>query len=150
MNNRQKLLGDTIRFLAISYQHLTGRFNRELEPLKLNMTQMSVLTHFSRDPRRRETVTQLAKLMNMNQPALTKACKSLTDNGWMTKAKDEQDARITHLCITEAGLTQLALAQKTCLPILEDAFEGLADGQLQQLIELLAEPAQRLTTTEKE
>ncbi|SMF56394.1 DNA-binding transcriptional regulator, MarR family [Alteromonadaceae bacterium Bs31] len=145
MNNRTELLGGAIHKLAVCYQQLSGRFNRVLEPLSLNMTQMSLLTHFAWNPGQRETIGQLAEVMLMNQPAVTKAVKSMANMAWLVKIKDEHDARVTHLQVTEAGLRQLELAREQCLPILQQAFAGLNDKELGLLIGLLSSPVKNLT-----
>jgi len=148
MKSHNELLGSTIHRLAICYQQLSGRFNRVLEPLGLNMTQMSLLTHFSWQPETAETISHLAESMKMNQPAVTKAVKAMVMAALLRREKDESDARVTHLYITEQGLARLMEARVRCLPILHQAFKGLEPEELALLNTLLEVPVAALVASE--
>ena len=132
------LLGQCITRLSICYQHLSARFTRVLDPLGLNMTRMSVLSHLSRRPEESETISSLVEKMEMNQPVLTKAVNAMQDNGWIEKRRDDNDGRITHLLITPLGMQQLAAGQQACLPIMQDAFGDLSTAELEALLKLLS------------
>ena len=130
------LLGAGVQALAIAYQQLSARLNRQLEPMGLNMTQISLLTHLVRT-QREESVLSLSQTMHMNQPGVTKAIQALEGRGWVVKNKSASDARVSLLIVTSAGKAQLEQAQQACLPVLAQAFGGLELDQLTQLISLL-------------
>ena len=131
------LLGQCITRLSICYQHLSAHLVQVLEPLGLNMTRMSVLTHLARRPEAPETISSLVEKMEMNQPVLTKAVNALQGSGWVEKRRDENDGRITHLLITQGGIKQLGAAQQACVPLLQEAFGELSTNELKVLLTLL-------------
>lgn len=136
---REVILGANIITLSICYQHLSAKFNRILEPLQLNMTQLSILTHFSRMPAgHAETVTHLSQVMEMNQPMVTKSIKAMHALGLIKKKTGKDDARVSFLYISEAGSARLQEAQQACLPLIEEAFADLSFEELTQLLGLLA------------
>lgn len=144
MKNRIPILGQAIVSLSIDYQHLSARINRAVDPLKLNMTQMSILSHFSRDPTCQHTIGNLAKIMEMNQPAVTKAVKALVDKRALAKKADDNDARVTYVTITPDGQELLGQAQQAAFPIIAEGFSHLSDEELSQLNLLLDKVKQGL------
>ena len=123
--------------LSICYQHLSARINRALEPIGLNMTQLSILSHFQRVPEALYTIGQLAKTMDMNQPMVTKAVKPMVEKGWLKRQADENDARVTLISLTQEGVMQLQAAQQASFPVIQQGFAGLSDDDLGQLVNLL-------------
>lgn len=145
MSDRNALLGANVVHLSICYQHLTARINRTLEPSGLNMSQLSILTHFSRmPPDHIETVTHLAHAMEMNQPMVTKAVKAMHSRGLIEKKAAPEDSRVSHLYLTAEGQKVLHEAQSACLPLLETAFSELNQKELGQLVGLLSKLKQGL------
>lgn len=136
MKNPPPVLGACVQAIAIVYQQLSARLNRQLEPLGLNMTQISLLTHLVRVSRE-ETVLSLAQVMQMNQPAVTKAIQAMEGRGWIAKNKSTTDARVSHLIVTPAGRDHLHQAQQACVPLLAQTFGGLELAELDQLTNLL-------------
>jgi DNA-binding MarR family transcriptional regulator len=132
MNENIPMINQNIVSLAICYQHLSDRINRAVEPFQLNMTRFSILNHFAWQPERSHTISDLTKAMEMNQSALTKAVKAMTMQNWIRKQRDKDDARVTHLFITDLGLNQLDKARQACFPLITGVFaefnaEELAD-----------------------
>lgn len=145
MVDREPLLGANIITLSICYQHLAAKANRVLEPLSLNMTQLSILTHFSRIPKdHAETVTHLSEVMEMNQPMVTKAIKALHTRGLIDKNVGTEDARVSHLYLNDEGRARLYEAQQACLPLMEQAYTDLSLDELGQLVGLLSKVKERL------
>ena len=149
MSDRNLLINKNLVTFAICYQHLSDRINRTLEPLQLNMTQLSILSHFSWQPERSHTISELTKVMEMNQPAVTKAVKSMVNKGWIRREADPDDARVTHLFVNENGLHQLAKARELCFPLISDAFTGFDNAELDQLQVSLAKLKDTLAAQKK-
>lgn len=150
MNNPQSripIMASTITDLIISYDLFTHRFERLIKPLGLNMTQMSLLTHFSRKPEVPSTVSKLVTVMGLNQPGITKAVKAMCDKQWLRKQVDDNDARIQWLFITEEGLNALISVQKVSLPTLTDSFSCLDKDELNNFSTLISTFKQHLDTT---
>lgn len=116
---------------------MSAQLHRALEPLGLNMTQMSLLTHFSRHPDEARTIGQLVAIMQMNQPAITKAVKAMEVKNLLSRKSDALGGRVNHLMITKTGLVCLDTAQQACLPTLVKTYGGMTEQQLQQLLELM-------------
>lgn len=145
MKSRQPLVHANVVQLSIAYQHLSARLNQDLRPLDLNMTQLSILTRFSRFEGLRETISSLATVMQMNQPAVTKAVKSLASHGWLKRTPDEKDARITHVTLTPEGLKQLGVAHQACGPTIDAAYRNHSTEELQSFLELQSKLADSVT-----
>ncbi len=138
MDNRNILLGANIAALSVCYQHLSARINRALEPLKLNMTQLSILNHFAHMPENAyETVSRLSQIMEMNQPMITKAIKAMVDHGLIIKKASPEDARVAHLHLSDAGRGKLDEARQHCYPIIAQAYESLGTEELVQMLNQL-------------
>lgn len=116
--------------LATCYSLVSQRLEQSLRPLELNMTQLSLLFHFSKQPKASRTVSQLAQVMNINQPGITKATSAMIAKGWMRKKDDSEDARHKHLFITPKGLRVLENAKVATFPLLVDSFSCLSDEEL--------------------
>jgi len=119
--------------LLICADLLSQQLEKALRPFELNMTQLSLLSHFSHAPERSWTISQLATVMTVNQPGLTKASKNLLDNQWLRREEDARDARIKHLFITKEGLSVLTEAKESTLPLLTEVYSSLSDEALSSM-----------------
>lgn len=137
MNKNQPLMGESLVNLIICYQKMANRINQVIEPLNLNMTQMSILNYFSWQPDHEATISQLVRVMEMNQPAVTKAVKAMVARGWVSKRQNENDARVFFVSITDKGTQQLNLAREASTPLLEQTLGDMPENDLDQLNVLL-------------
>lgn len=137
MKDRLTLLGKTTINLSICYQQMSVKINRLLEEQNLNMTQMSILSHFSHQPHLTMNLTSLAKAMGFNQPVTTKAVKSLVKSGYLSRMREENDARVLLIQVTPLGLSALHEAQKNTVPLLETLYATQTDDQLEHFYESL-------------
>lgn len=136
-DNRAPLIQRGIADFMITHDLLSYQIEKALRPLELNLTQMSLLNHFSWQPQNASTITQLAKVMGINQPGITKAVNVLVEKGCLVKDSFTEDARIKHLTITEAGLALLNQARYACYPAIEQAFGALETTELASFMESL-------------
>ena len=132
-------MGSNLVNLIICYKHLANHINRNVDPLQLNMTQLSILNHFSWQPEKAQTIGKLAQLMQMNQPGITKAVKAMVENNWLRKQADSEDARISLASITQEGLAQLDKARMVNVSLLDAIFGSLQKQELIDLNTLLEE-----------
>lgn len=130
-DKRSSLIQRGIVDFMIAHDLLSYQIEKALRPLELNLTQMSLLNHFSRQPDKTQTITELAKVMGINQPGVTKAVNALVDKGCLIKQDFAEDARIKLIKITQAGLNLLNQARAECYPTIEQAFGVLNDAELQ-------------------
>ncbi|ABD83146.1 MarR family winged helix-turn-helix transcriptional regulator [Saccharophagus degradans] len=125
------LLQRAVVNFMICHDLLTPQIDKQLRPLGLNLTQMSLLNHFSHAPQQRHTISQLVKVMGINQPGITKAVNALEKLACLQKQNDKDDARIKWLQITPYGLEKLNEARQTTGPLVFSAFGSVADQDLQ-------------------
>lgn len=84
------LLQRAVVNFMICHDLLTPQIDKQLRPLGLNLTQMSLLNHFSHAPQQRHTISQLVKVMGINQPGITKAVNALEKLACLQKQKDRK------------------------------------------------------------
>ncbi len=128
--------------IGIINQLASTRLNRVLSDLDLPMAQFYLLTHLSHNPSLGWTVTELAEVMEVNQPAMTKTTQRLLKKSYLRVETDRKDKRIRYNFITNNGLEALTGAWGLLLPDMEDLqscwnSEDLTD--LQNLLEKLKE-----------
>ncbi|MFT7559206.1 MAG: DNA-binding MarR family transcriptional regulator [Flavobacteriales bacterium] len=130
---RMGLIPQAFVNMAICYDLFSHRLERSMRPLGLNMTSVSLLNHFSWDPKRSWTVSELVQVMGIHQPGITKAVKSMLDKGFLTRQVDEHDARVKHLFVSDLGMKTLAQVRELTFPILAEAYAAVPDSQLEAL-----------------
>jgi DNA-binding MarR family transcriptional regulator len=123
--------------IGIINQLATTRLNRVLSELDLPMAQFTLLTHFSHNPEKGWTVTQLAKVMEVNQPGMTKTTQRLLKKGLLKVVQEKVDKRIKTFYVTKAGLASLSSAWEKLLPDVVDLSSKWKAEDLDQLRLLL-------------
>ena len=118
-------------------QLATTRLNRVLSELDLPMAQFSLLTHFSHNPQRGWTVTRLAKVMEVNQPAMTKTTQRLLKKGYLSIQQAQSDKRIKNFFVTGSGLQTLSSAWEKLAPDMQDLRSSWQESDVEKLQELL-------------
>ncbi|MCG8335213.1 MAG: MarR family transcriptional regulator [Proteobacteria bacterium] len=96
--------------IGIINQLATTRLNRVLGEIDLPMAQFSLLAHYSNSPERGWTVTELARVMEVNQPAMTKTTQRLLKKGYLKMVQEKADKRVKSFYVTENGLKVLLSA----------------------------------------
>ena len=137
MSNRSRNLGQIVQSIQFSQQNLSTLINRIIHPMGLNMSQLTVLTHFSNRPNQSQTVSSIVAAVNMNQPAVTKIVSYLIKQAWLTSEADSADARKRPLKITPAGLGMVIRAYGELSPAIDAVFSPISDEQARQLQILL-------------
>jgi DNA-binding MarR family transcriptional regulator len=135
---RAELQGQALKELAILHQLTTTRLNRALRPLGITMTHTSLLFHLMSTPAG-ASIGEIADAMEVNQPAVSKTVKTLTDRGVLTVESAPDDARRRVVRLTRAGGELLVQAMQTMHPEATLTFEPLDDDRLRSLIGLVAE-----------
>ncbi len=140
METRNQLEARIMINLGIIQQLMATRQLKLFKKLQLTYSQFSLLNHFSHNPKRSWTVTELAAVMEMNQPGITKVVYFLLKKNLLSSKTDTDDARKRHLKITTQGLK---ICQKTLNSLLPDAsfilsnWNDLDLKQMQQHLEKL-------------
>lgn len=139
MSSRSRNLGQIVQGIHTAQQNLSTLINRTLDPMGLNMSQLTVLSYFSNRPNRCQTITSITAAVNMNQPAVTKIVSYLMSEGWLTTEPDPSDARKKLLKISSEGLGLVIKAYGKLTPEVDQAFAPLSDQQIDGLQQGLKE-----------
>ena len=123
--------------IGIINQLANTQINRVLKLLDLPIAQFSLLLHFSHGARKEWTVTQLAKVMEVNQPAMTKTTQRLMRKGFLEMRVSSTDKRVKAFSITAAGSAVLNAAWEKLAPEIGQIFSKWDPKDLSQLQELL-------------
>ena len=145
--DKGRYIGAAITDLVISYDLFNQRLERLMKPLGLNMTQMSLLSHFARNGEKPFTISYLVSVMAINQSGLTKAVKSMVEKGWLSKQADESDGRVQWLTLTSKGRDALMQAQQATYPTLLEGFACFDEEGLKAFAEQLQALKRNLDST---
>lgn len=80
---------------------------------------------------------ELAQLVLMNHPALTKMMDRMVSRGWVHRAADEADSRKVLVFITDEGLEFVARLRERVESYQESLFDSIGDRRADQLKKLL-------------
>ncbi len=109
--------------LGIINQLTNTLLSKKLAKYGLNPSQFDLLTHLMRHSDKPQTVSQLAQVMQMNQPGVTKVVNKLHQMKFINIEKGEHDGRKKWVSITPLGLTKVKEAYESLAPYLSKAFE---------------------------
>ena len=118
--------------LGIIQQLMSTRHNHLFADQELTLSQFGVLNHFTHDAQRSWTITDLANVMEMNQPGITKIVTVLLDKTLLQSTPDKTDKRKRHLTITDQGLVFCEDTFKSLLPEISQLFGEWNDNSLNQ------------------
>jgi DNA-binding MarR family transcriptional regulator len=111
-----------------------GIATRLLETLDLPAALFGLLHHFAEHPDRAQTVSHLAKTMQVPQPGVTKRVQKLLGRGLLREAPSPTDARKKMLFITPEGQALHARAIRLLVPAAREIFAAWDEAELNQLI----------------
>ena len=92
------------------------------------------------------TQTQLSTYLRIGKSTTAKAVKSLVTKGYVEKRKNEKDARVDHLYLTEKGQKIAPRVAAIFRENLSVASRGLSEAQQTQLLDLMDMVLQNLVT----
>ncbi|MCP5078193.1 MAG: winged helix-turn-helix transcriptional regulator [Psychromonas sp.] len=134
MNSRQENETRIIILLGIIQQLMNTRSNKLFKNLAVNNSEFGLLSHFSHNPQRSWTVSELAEVMEMNQPGITKLVTNLITKSALSVEIDEFDKRKRHLMISKQGLQLHNEVMEKLQPDISLCFSDWQDEELQQLL----------------
>lgn len=130
MEKRQQTEMRLIVLFGILQQLMTTRQNKLLAHQELTRSQLTLLIHFTHKPERSWMVTELAEVMEMNQPGITKIVNVLINKHLLSVETDKTDRRKRHLKITDKGLKACSTVMASLLPDVSYIFEQWQDEDL--------------------
>lgn len=132
LNQREQTQVRMTVLLGIIQQLMTTRQNRLFEGRELTLSQFGVLNHFTHEPDESWTVTELAEVMEMNQPGITKIVTMLINQGLLSSTADVLDKRKRFLKVTRKGLLLCGDTFRSLLPEISQVFSEWDDRSLKQ------------------
>lgn len=119
---------------------LTRRYDEYLKPSSLKVTQFSMLANIIRNPG--ITVSELAKLLLMDQTTVTRNLRVLEKSGYLHLEPDLTDHRIKRAQVTGAGMSKMDEAR----PLWERAQVEMARKLGRESIEGLLGSLKKMAT----
>jgi DNA-binding MarR family transcriptional regulator len=133
MNEREQTGARLMVTLNIIQQLMGTRQNKLFSQTPLTNTQFGILNHFSHNPNQSWLISELAQVMEMNQPGITKTVTVLIDKALLSATPDTFDRRKRHLRITQKGLRMCDDIMKSLLPDISHCFADWEQGDLSQM-----------------
>jgi DNA-binding MarR family transcriptional regulator len=140
--DRNAAMARAMTLIGIIDQLFTTRATSILKSTGLPYPRFGLLHHFGFNPSRGWTIGELATVMEMNQPAITKLVQRLIDQGYLETRPDDSDRRIKRCFITQAGLSARQAAINALGP---DVITAFADWKTSEITDMVA-PLERLKT----
>lgn len=134
LKEKQQVSLKLMTSLGIINQLTDTWLSKALIPHGINRSQFNLLTHFSHHPEQEQTISQLAEVMQMNQPGITKVVNKLAAVGLVDIRKDCHDGRKKWVSINQNGLDKTQSAFTSFLPMVDSCFEGWDDKQLKEML----------------
>ncbi|MDN3680861.1 MarR family winged helix-turn-helix transcriptional regulator [Vibrio tapetis subsp. quintayensis] len=134
LEEKQQISLKLMTSLGIINQLTDAWLSKALIPHGINQSQFNLLVHFSHHPEREQTISQLAEVMQMNQPGITKVVNKLVDMGLVGIRKDSHDGRKKWISINQNGLDKSQSAFMSFLPMVDRCFEGWDAKQLNEML----------------
>jgi DNA-binding MarR family transcriptional regulator len=125
--------------LLRAHAALTRRFSADLQATHgLTLNAYEVLLHLAHAPERRMRRVDLAGSVLLTASGITRLLDGLERAGYVDRAADENDARVTYAVLTEAGYEKLREAAPTHVGgILELFGDRFSCDELETLAALL-------------
>jgi len=125
--------------LLRAHAALTRRFSADLQATHgLTLNAYEVLLHLAHAPNRRLRRVDLAGSVLLTASGITRLLDGLERAGYVDRAADENDARVTYAVLTDAGYEKLRDAAPTHVGGIRELFiDRFSCDELETLAELL-------------
>ncbi len=126
-----KSIGECATWLSIVSQLFATRMEKLLEPSGLTLGQFSILHHIIKPQLTGKTrISDIAKAVEVGQPAVTKAVVKFEKMGLVELHADEKDLRVKHVLVTHKGRALLEEIRYDMGPDLIDVLGRYTSEQL--------------------
>lgn len=115
---------------------LTRRYDEYLKPGGVRITQFSMLINISRN--QSITVSQLAKLLVMDQTTVSRNLHILEKSGYIYTKCEMTDQRIKKILVTDAGMSKINEAKPLWEKAQSEMKNVLGEQGIQDLLDSLA------------
>jgi len=120
--------------LGIINQLMSTRYSKLFKNQSLNQSQFSVLNHFTHNPEKSWLISDLANVMEMNQPGITKVVAVLVQKSLLESTADTEDKRKRHLKITSQGTRVCKEMIQSLLPDVSRTLADWSDNDLDRFL----------------
>jgi DNA-binding MarR family transcriptional regulator len=124
-------------WLGAAEQRLVTRVTRALKGVDLPYAQFVILNHLASLPAGGWTVTELASVLEIGQPGVSKILHRLANKGYVQIDTDPGDARVRRHRLTRDGAVAHGEAFRRIIPQAENIFSGWQDAEIDALHRLL-------------
>lgn len=114
---------------------VTRHYDDALRPLKLRITQYSVLAYLSTVGESR--IGDVGADLLIEETTLTRSLKPLEDNGWIRSRQSDEDRRVRFVSITSSGRSLLAKARPLWAQAQARLTERLSQTTIADLLRML-------------
>lgn len=121
--------------LGVCHSKLVQRLEPQLKPLDLTAKQVTILWLASANAHL--TQADIARFLQIERATIHQFIRSLLKNGLVVVEPNPRDRRATRVCLTEAGRTRLAQAQKVIQEHEEEGTSALSEIERDLLLALL-------------
>ena len=142
-----QLIGQTATWLSIVNQLFETRMSQLLAPHDLTNGQFGILHHIMRDPEKSYRISDIARAVEVGQPAVTKAIAKFEVRGMVTLKSDPKDRRVTTVHPTALAGQVLMETRQAIWPKLSEVFDGFEPPELENLTGQLKRIAANLDET---
>ncbi len=111
-----------------------------LQNADLSLAQFAVLANIADMPGCK--VTELADQMKLSTPTVSVAIRKLEEAGWLERKEDAQDARVTHLHLSQKAKTIKQKMERRRDKVIGRFLNRLNEDEQEQLLSLLEKASQ--------
>lgn len=133
-HDRDRMIAVTAA-LGIVTAQFQALLERRLTAFDLTPPQLNVLSHIARHGPCR--VTDIARAVEVGQPAVTKMVTKFERLGWLEQRPDDTDRRVRAVALTPGGFAHLGRIQGGLMPELPAQLAAFSPDDLDQLTLLL-------------
>ncbi|WP_087019497.1 MarR family winged helix-turn-helix transcriptional regulator [Thaumasiovibrio subtropicus] len=133
-NAKNDLANNLFISLGIVHQLTDSFLMRHLGQFGLSISQFNVLSHFARHSEKAVTVSELTRVMQMNQPAVTKIVNKLYEMELVEIQKDSNDGRKKWVNINQNGLKKVSEAYMRFQPFMAEVFAEWEEDEMQETL----------------
>jgi len=123
-----------------SWHAISRMYNMEAINHELTTTTGFILLNI--DTKEGTPSTQIGPLLGMESTSLTRTMNHLEENGIIERIKDENDARVKRVYLTEKGKKKKEVSKKTVKDFNKIVLERIGEDRIKMFNEIIEEIAQ--------
>jgi DNA-binding MarR family transcriptional regulator len=133
------------QLMRLCYRNSSPELFRRLGELDLSLTQVKTLHLLQADAD--VTVKEVAGLLNMSLPAMSRSLDGLVQRGYVERLESDKDRRAKLVRLLPAGWAVLEEIEQARISALEDMIATLSDEERAALHSSLLPIVERITTS---